>query len=99
MVTILSSCPRNRQQAKLSRSTLLRRVGEEGTGQSLLNETRRELAIRYLIKCDLNNQQIAHLVGQRDPNAFQRAFRTWTGMTPRELRKRHLKSRSGLERS
>ncbi len=72
---------------KLSRSTLLRRLDDEGvTFQSLLDEMRKDLAIRYLVKSDLNNQQIAHLVGYRDPNAFQRAFRKWTGMTPQDLR-------------
>ncbi|SDX19053.1 helix-turn-helix transcriptional regulator [Roseicitreum antarcticum] len=72
---------------RLSRSTLLRRLDAEGRSfQSLLDETRKDLAIRYLIKSDLNNQQIAHLVGYRDPNAFQRAFRKWTGMTPQALR-------------
>ncbi|MCB1449242.1 MAG: helix-turn-helix domain-containing protein [Nitratireductor sp.] len=72
---------------KLGRSTLLRRLREEGaTFQSILDETRKELAIRYLLKSKLNNQQIAHLVGYRDPNAFQRAFRKWTGMTPQDLR-------------
>lgn len=77
---------------KLSRSTLLRRLDDEGkTFQSLLDETRKELAIRYLVKSDLNNQQIAHLVGYRDPNAFHRAFRKWTGMTPQGLRTKHLK--------
>lgn len=75
---------------KLSRSTLLRRLREEGdTFQSILDETRKELAIRYLLKSELNNQQIAHLVGYRDPNTFQRAFRKWTGMTPQELRAEH----------
>lgn len=81
--TIAHICTR----LKLSRSTLLRRLRDEGvTFQSLLDETRKELAIRYLRKSDLNNQQIAHLVGYRDPNAFQRAFRKWTGMTPQDLR-------------
>ncbi|PWR04497.1 virulence regulating protein [Meridianimarinicoccus roseus] len=71
----------------LSRSTLMRRLANEGaTFQSLLDETRKELAIRYLVKSDLNNQQIAHLVGYRDPNAFQRAFRKWTGKSPQALR-------------
>lgn len=85
--TIAHVC--NRLQ--FSRSTLLRRLDDEGvTFQSLLDETRSELAIRYLVKSDLNNQQIAHLVGYRDPNAFQRAFRKWTGMTPQELRSQHL---------
>ena len=81
--TIAHVCSR----LKLGRSTLLRRLGEEGvTFQSLLDETRKELAIRYLVKSELNNQQIAHLVGYRDPNAFQRAFRKWTGKTPHALR-------------
>lgn len=72
---------------KLSRSTLLRRLADEGvTFQTVLDETRKNLAIRYLLKSNLNNQQIAHLVGYRDPNAFQRAFRKWTGMTPQSLR-------------
>lgn len=81
--TIAHVCSR----LKVSRSTLLRRLGEEGASfQSLLDKTRRDLAIRYLVKSDLNNQQIAHLVGYRDPNAFQRAFKKWTGMTPQDLR-------------
>ena len=81
--TIAHVCSR----LKLSRSTLLRRLDEEGiTFQSLLDETRKDLALRYLLKSDLNNQQIAHLVGYRDPNAFQRAFRKWTGTTPQALR-------------
>ena len=76
---------------KFSRSTLLRRLRDEGvTFQSLLDETRKDLAIRYLLKSDLNNQQIAHLAGYRDPNAFQRAFRRWTGMTPQDLRSGHM---------
>jgi len=81
--TIAHVCGRLR----LSRSTLLRRLANEGaTFQSLLDDTRKELATRYLLKSDLNNQQIAHLVGYRDPNAFQRAFRKWTGKTPQALR-------------
>ncbi len=72
---------------KISRSTLLRRLDDEGESfQFLLDETRKQLAIRYLVKSGLNNQQIAHLVGYRDPNAFQRAFKKWTGMTPQQLR-------------
>lgn len=80
--TITHVCGRLR----LSRSTLLRRLADEGaTFQSLLDDTRTELATRYLLKSNLNNQQIAHLVGYRDPNAFQRAIRKWTGKTPQAL--------------
>lgn len=85
--TIIHVCGR----LKLSRSTLLRQLADEGaTFQSILDETRKDLAIRYLVKSNLNNQQIAHLVGYRDPNAFQRAFRKWTGTTPRALRAKRM---------
>lgn len=72
----------------VSRTTLLRRLRAEGVSfQQLLAETRRTLALRYLTKSELTNQQIAHLVGYVDPNAFQRAFKQWTGSTPQALRK------------
>ena len=71
----------------VSRTTLLRRLRAEGASfQQLLEETRRTLAMRYLTKSDLTNQQIAHLVGYVDPNAFQRAFKRWTGATPQSVR-------------
>jgi AraC-like DNA-binding protein len=73
----------------VSRTTLLRRLRAEGTSfQQLLEETRRTLAMRYLTKSELTNQQIAHLVGYVDPNAFQRAFKRWTGTTPQSIRQR-----------
>ncbi|MEL6950006.1 MAG: helix-turn-helix domain-containing protein [Pseudomonadota bacterium] len=72
----------------MSKSTLFRRLRDESTSfQDLLETTRTELAERYLKSSDLSNQQIAHLLGYRDTTAFQRAFRRWTGMTPRQLRK------------
>lgn len=70
-----------------SKSTLVRRLRVEGTTfQKLLDETRSDLALRYLKTSALNNQQIAHLLGYRDTSAFQRAFRKWTGKTPQQLR-------------
>ncbi|WIV49760.1 helix-turn-helix domain-containing protein [Marivivens sp. LCG002] len=67
----------------------MRRLVDEGvTFQTVLDEMQKILAIRYLLKSNLNNQQFAHLVGYRDPNAFQRAFRKWTGMTPQTLRQK-----------
>uniref|UniRef100_UPI002FDD1B6D helix-turn-helix transcriptional regulator n=1 Tax=Rubrimonas sp. TaxID=2036015 RepID=UPI002FDD1B6D len=76
---------------QMSRSTLLRRLRAEGaTFQALLDATRAELALRYLRGSDLTNQQIAHLTGYRDPSAFQRAFRKWTGGTPQAARAAHL---------
>lgn len=72
---------------RMSRSTLMRRLGDDGTTfQELLDNTRKILAIRYLQTTELNNQQIAHLVGYSDTNAFQRAFKKWTGKTPQAVR-------------
>ncbi|NJM35006.1 MAG: AraC family transcriptional regulator [Rhodomicrobium sp.] len=77
---------------RMSRSTLMRRLAEEGaTFQVLLDDTRKALAMRYLTTSDLNNQQIAHLIGYADPNAFQRAFKKWTGQTPQAVRQANLK--------
>ncbi len=79
---------------QMSRSTLLRRLRAEGTTfQALLDDTRAALALRYLRGSDLTNQQIAHLTGYRDPTAFQRAFKKWTGETPKSARAAHI---SGL---
>lgn len=83
---------------RMSRSTLLRRLRDEATSfQELLDATRESLAVRYLLTSDLNNQQIAHLVGYTDPNAFQRAFKKWTGQTPQDYREAHARSSSGSD--
>ncbi|MEM9531992.1 MAG: helix-turn-helix domain-containing protein [Pseudomonadota bacterium] len=82
---------------KISKSTLFRRLRAEGTTfQSLLDETRSGLAERYLRASDLSNQQVAHLLGYRDSTAFQRAFRKWTGKTPREFRKQVSPNETGV---
>lgn len=71
----------------LSRSNLIRKLRAEGTTfQSILDETRTHLALRYLRSGDLSIQQISHLIGYTDNNAFQRAFKRWTGETPGRMR-------------
>ncbi|MEM9151579.1 MAG: helix-turn-helix domain-containing protein [Cyanobacteria bacterium P01_F01_bin.3] len=71
----------------ISRSNLIRRLRSEGTTfQSVLDETRTHLALRYLRSGDLSIQQISHLIGYADNNAFQRAFKRWTGETPGQMR-------------
>lgn len=71
----------------MSRSTLQRTLRGEGTSfQRVLDDTRNELAIRYLTKSSLDLNEIALLLGYRDPNSFSRAFRRWTGRAPGDLR-------------
>lgn len=75
------------ERLRISRTTLLRRLRDEGTSfQETLDKTREELAQRYLRKSDLTIQQIAHLLGYRDTSAFQRAFKKWSGQTPGQAR-------------
>ncbi len=68
--------------------TLQHALKEDGQSYSeLLAESRRDLALRYLRTSNLRNEEIAHLLGYRDPNSFYRAFVRWTGTTPSEVRR------------
>jgi AraC-like DNA-binding protein len=73
----------------MSRSTLRRRLRQLGTThRALLQEVRRDRALRYLEQQELSIEEIAYLVGYDDSTAFHKAFRKWTGATPAELRGR-----------
>lgn len=78
------------QALLLSERTLQRRLAEEGSSyQQLLNDTRRQLAERYLRDGQLPAAEIALLLGYSEPSVFFRAFRQWSGLTPGEYRSRH----------
>lgn len=63
---------------------LQRGLAREGTTfQALLDQAHRELAIRYLAAPRATVAQGAWLVGFREASAFHRAFRRWTGHSPR----------------
>lgn len=71
----------------ISRSTLQRRLREEGTSyQAVLDDTRRDMAIRYLTKTTLRADAIASVLAYRDANSFSRSFRRWTGLSPLAFR-------------
>lgn len=64
--------------------TLHRRLAEEGTHyQGLLDEVRADFARRYLGQAALGPSEVSYLLGFASPSAFFRAFRRWTGTTPR----------------
>jgi AraC-like DNA-binding protein len=72
-----------------SASTLHRRLREEGTSyQRLMDSTRRELALEYLQEGRHSLADITFLLGFADQSNFTRAFRRWTGTTPREFLQR-----------
>jgi AraC-like DNA-binding protein len=69
-----------------SASTLQRRLRKEGTTyQSLLDSTRRDMALEYLRGGRHSLADIAFLLGFTDQSNFTRAFRRWTGKTPGEF--------------
>jgi AraC-like DNA-binding protein len=71
----------------VSRRTLQRRLGEEGTSfKAILMSVREELARHYITKSELPYTQISFLLGYEDPNSFFRAFHSWTGATPDSFR-------------
>jgi AraC-like DNA-binding protein len=71
----------------LSDRTLQRRIVEDGTTfRQLLLESRQELAREYLNRPEIDVAEVAYLPGYEDSNSFYRAFRTWEGTTPAQLR-------------
>ncbi len=76
------------QQLNLSPRTLQRKLKDEHTShQDLLDEMRRDLSVRYLREPEMAICEVAYLLGFSEPSAFHRAFRRWTGTTPREYRR------------
>ena len=68
----------------LSRQTLYRRLKEEGvTFEQLLDKLRHRLALRYLRQDRLSVKAASYRLGFSDPAAFSRAFKRWTGSSPR----------------
>lgn len=72
---------------KLGERSLQRRLADDGlTFDAIVEEVRRELALRYLADPALAIGEIAYLLGYSEPSAFHRAFRRWTGRTPEAWR-------------
>ncbi|ROL81530.1 AraC family transcriptional regulator [Pseudomonas chlororaphis] len=78
---------------KLPTWTLRRKLAEEGTQfRAILNDTRRDLAMTYIRDTELAFGEIAYLLGFASAEAFQRAFKRWSGQTPGEFRRSHRQS-------
>jgi AraC-like DNA-binding protein len=71
----------------LSRQTLFRKLKAEGTTfEKILDQLRQRLAVDYLRSKKVSVNETAYLVGFSDPAAFSRAFKRWTGASPRAMR-------------
>jgi AraC-like DNA-binding protein len=71
----------------LSRQTLFRKLKAEGvTFENTLDELRRKMALHYLCEERIAVNEVAYLLGFSEPAAFSRAFKRWTGSSPRTAR-------------
>jgi len=72
-------------QLHTSVRTLQRRLSTSGlTFTELLDEIRRSAAIELVLAGALTGARIAHMLGYSDQAHFTRAFRRWTGASPRQ---------------
>lgn len=74
----------------VSARTLQRRLAAEGTRYGeIVDSVRRQQCLERLEQGDASIAEIARLGGFSDPSAFYRAFKRWTGCTPRKYRSEH----------
>jgi AraC-like DNA-binding protein len=75
------------RELSMSDRNLQRALRNDGTSyQKLLDEVRRDLALRHLAAPGTSASQVGFLLGFSEPSAFHRAFRRWTGKAPGEYR-------------
>jgi AraC-like DNA-binding protein len=73
----------------MSSRTLQRRLDLEGVSFSqLLVRAESQRACELLRNPYLRVRAISQSLGYRDPSSFSRAFRHWTGVAPRDYRRR-----------
>ncbi|WP_187276521.1 AraC family transcriptional regulator [Parahaliea maris] len=71
----------------VSNRTLQRKLKEEGTSfMDLLQDTRLQLAQKYLRSPGRSVVETAYLLGFSEPSTFSRAFKRWTGQAPADYR-------------
>lgn len=71
----------------LTPRTLQRKLQEHGTSYNdVLDQMRRQLAMRYLREPQMAICEVAYLLGFSESSSFHRAFKRWTGVTPKEFR-------------
>jgi len=75
------------RKLSLSRQTLFRKLKAEGvTFEQVLDQLRHKLAREYLNGKNISVNETSYLLGFSDPAAFSRAFKRWTGSSPRTMK-------------
>ncbi|TPE43707.1 AraC family transcriptional regulator [Pontibacter mangrovi] len=73
----------------MSVRSLQSRLKDEGTAyQLLLDEVRKQIAVKHLQDNQSTITDIAYLLGYSEPSVFSRSFKKWTGMPPAAYRQR-----------
>lgn len=73
----------------LSLRSLQRKLVSARTSyKSLLEQTRKELAMQYMRDSRHSVNEVTYLLGFSEPSNFSRAFKRWTGYTPSQFRER-----------
>ena len=92
MKSLKNGPPRLAEAARclgMSPRTLQRRLKDKGLiFDRVVDETRCQLAESYLESSKLTASEIAYLLGYSELSAFTRAYRRWTGSTPKATRRR-----------
>lgn len=71
-----------------SKRTLQRKLNEQGTTfKAILTEVRKDLACKYIHDRQLTLTEISFMLGFSEMSSFSRAFKRWTGESPKEFRK------------
>lgn len=87
--TPIPALPTLARALHMTARTLQRRLALEHTDfSSLLREVRAQRGGELMRRNHLQIDEIAYRLGFHDPDAFSRAFRLWTGLSPTEFRRR-----------
>lgn len=70
---------------KMGKRTLNRKLSDAGaTYQTILDDIRKDMAISYLEQGECSIQAIPYMLGYSDGRGFLRAFKRWTGCSPKQ---------------
>jgi len=76
------------EQLGVGHQTLYRQLKASGTSyQKIKDDIRRETAIKLLVNQGVAVERVSEIIGFSEARSFTRAFRQWTGMSPRNYRK------------
>jgi len=71
----------------MSLRNLQRKLHDQGTSyKEILENTRKKLAMDYIVQQHLSLSEIGYLVGFSSVGNFNRAFKRWTNQTPGDYR-------------